>query len=205
VAGLLALPANASAGVITYNIVDYPVNEGVMSGAGADKISGTIVTDGTMGPISATNILGGTFMFTDPKGDVAIGPAEFGSPINLQATPTELLLSCGLSFSINTVQHIRHTDSIAVASVTYENDPSGGQYYGELGTALPDPLMVVSSFNSTPVSAARGSIGSSSDWVIAAVPEPSSIALMWAVILALGIWWCGPAAKFDFEAIVWRR
>jgi hypothetical protein len=184
---LLGLACNAAAGVITYNIVDYPVNEGVVSGMGADKISGTIVMDGTLGPISAADILGGTLTFSDPKGDVATGPAKFGSPINLQATPTELLLSSGFSFSISTMQRIPHqTDSVAVASVTYENDPSGGQYYGELGTALPDPLMVVSSFNSAPVSTAPGSIGAASDWVIAAVPEPSAIALLCAAILMLG-------------------
>lgn len=188
VAGLLAIASSAAAGVITYNIVDYPVNEGVVSGTGADRISGTIMTDGTIGLISGTDILGGTLTFTDPKGDVATGPATFGSPIDLQATPTQLLLSGGLSFSISTEERIPHqTDSAAVASVTYENDPSGGLYSGELGTVMPDPLMVMSSFNSTPVPNTPGSIGAKPDWVIAAVPEPSSIALLCAVILMLGM------------------
>ena len=58
---LLAFVSNAGASEITYNIVDYPANEADVWG-GNDTISGTIVTDGSMGPLSATNItLAGPF------------------------------------------------------------------------------------------------------------------------------------------------
>jgi hypothetical protein len=184
---LLAPVSNAAATNIAYNIVDYPLNEGVVSGTGADRISGTIITDGAIGPITATDIVGGTFTFTDPAGKVITGTATFGSPIHLQATATQLLLSSSFSFSISAQQRPPGTtDEIDTASVQYTNDSSGGMYYGDL--AADTPVHVVeSSFNATPVSTSPGSIGARPDWVIAAVPEPSSITILCAAVLALGI------------------
>jgi hypothetical protein len=185
-AAYIALASSAAASNITYSIVNYPANEGVVSGMGTDRISGTIVTDGTVGPISATNIIGGTLAFTDPKGYVVAGAATIDSPIDLQATPTELLLSSGLSFSIHATQSEPHTtDGVDAANVTYTNYPSNSQYYGEIATVIP-AHSVLSSFNSAPVSTGPGSIGSSSDWVIAAVPEPTTLLLALLGLAALG-------------------
>ena len=61
---------------------------------GTDTISGTIVTDGTLRALSAADIIGGTFSFTNPQGDVYAGPALFNGAV-LEATPTQLLLDPG--------------------------------------------------------------------------------------------------------------
>ena len=56
--------STAWAGNITYNLVDYPVNEADMINGGTDTISGTIITDGTLGYLttngSISQIIGGS-------------------------------------------------------------------------------------------------------------------------------------------------
>ena len=54
---LIAFVCNARAGDITYNFVNYPVNE-TYNGTPV-VLSGTIVTDGALGTISASDIVGG--------------------------------------------------------------------------------------------------------------------------------------------------
>jgi hypothetical protein len=186
-AALIAPASRAAASNITYKIVDYPVNEGVATGTGTDRISGTITTDGTIGPVSAANIVAGTFTFSDPRGDVVSGAATFGTSINLQATPTQLLLDSGFGFSISAQDRAPNTtDELDTASIQYTNNSSGGQYYGDLAADTPVHVLM-SSFNSAPVSTGPGSIEANSAWVIAAVPEPSSLAVLCAAFPAIGI------------------
>jgi len=180
VTALFAIVCNAAGSDITYYIVDYPFNEGVVSGTGADSISGTIITDGTIGPITETNIVGGTLAFKDSDGGLTAGDATFGSPISLQATSTELLLDSGQSFSISATQTGPPTLYPSTAIVGYKNDPSDGQYYGEISIDTGTAHYVLSLFDSAPVSSDPRSIGANSDWVIAAVPEPPSPALLLA-------------------------
>ena len=186
--GLLAVILLASvpdiwAGDITYNIVDYPVNETDPTSA-TDTVSGMIITDGTIGPISAANIIGGTFSLTSPSFGIT-GPASFGDPIGLEATPTQLLLDLGAnsSFSISTGTTDESPPGFIGggsmgASVDYENTPSGGQYYGNAGGDFGTLAFVFPVFDSAPVSTTSGSIGANSSWVIATVPEPSTLAML---------------------------
>ncbi|MGO9110052.1 MAG: PEP-CTERM sorting domain-containing protein [Thermoguttaceae bacterium] len=182
---LLASASNAWAGDITYNIVDYPVNETDPTSA-TDTVSGTIITDGTIGPLSAANMIGGTFSLSSPHFDVA-GPASFTAPIGLEATPTELLLDVGVdsSFSISTV--ITGQDGIATtcnaAGVTYENTPGGGLYCGSGSLSFGTMVMLLPGFYLSPVPTTPGSIGASSTWVIATVPEPASLMLLCPALL----------------------
>ena len=178
---LVGAASNAGASYITYNIVDYPTNE--TDGPLVDLISGTIITDGTIGPLSSANIVGGTFSFTDSEGDLITGPATFVDPIDLQATPTQLLLCPGVDscFGISASE----ANPPWGVGVTYENFPGDGLYYGgiyPIGGAI-----VLYPFMSAPVSADPGSIGANSDWVIAAVPEPTSRALLCSALLGLGV------------------
>jgi hypothetical protein len=53
----LASVSNASADDITYNIVDYPVNEIDLITGGTDMISGTITTDGSQGTLTSQDIM----------------------------------------------------------------------------------------------------------------------------------------------------
>ena len=177
---VLGLPtAIVRAGDITYNIVDYPANE-VDTVSATDTVSGTIITDGTIGPLSESNIIGGTFSLTSPNFGVS-GSASFGVPIGLEATPTQLLLDPGVdsSFSIGTTYV--YYDGIATgaqsAQVVYENDPGSGQYYSSAGGSFGDMAFVFPSFDSSPVPTTQGSIGANSSWVVATVPEPSTFVL----------------------------
>jgi hypothetical protein len=178
-----AVVSNATASDVTYNIVDYPANEGT------NTISGTIITNGTIGSLAAANIIGGTFSISEGDGELISGPAEFNNPIDLQATATALLLNPGSdsSFWISTTQ----SDQSWTAWADYENDPSSSLFSGGL-TAEPPAILTVDLFDSYPVPTTPGSIGANSAWIIATVPEPSAFAL-------LGIGAIGLAAFF------WRR
>jgi hypothetical protein len=194
VAFLLVCASSLRADNITYNIVDYPANEALLSSNGAviatDMISGTIITDGTIGPLSAANIIGGTFSFTDWEGDLITGPATFGTPVGLLATPTQLVLvpDGNSSFWISTSE----SNPPWGANAVYDNYPGSGQYYG--GVYIQGLTAVMSPFESVPVTTDQGSIGASSNWVIAAVPEPSSLALLFSAFLILA-----------FAAVYFRR
>jgi len=158
---------------ITYNIVNYPANQ--FNGYSTDTISGTIITDGTIGPLTAANLIGGTFSLDDGQGNSIAGPAKFGFAIDLQASPTQLLLDLNPAsyFDINATQ----PDLSWSARVVYTNYPGGGEYDG--GFFSKPPLLLIDSyFNSSPVPTTPGSIRANADWVIATVPEPSTLALL---------------------------
>lgn len=179
---LVSLSRNAGADEITYYIVDYPANEITESGSGTDTISGTIITDGTIGPLSAANIVGGTFSFTFPGGNLS-GPASFGSPTGLQATPTDLILNPGADSSFSVSTNTYPTGAEAV----YGNNPGDALYYGFVGVG--DGLFYL--FNQTPLLTDPGSIAASSSWVIATVPEPASLVLFFAAVLGVGVVYLG--------------
>ena len=153
---LLACVSNAGASNISYNIVDYPANE-ADAFSGTDTISGTIITDGTIGPLSTADIIGGSFSFTGAYGNLS-GPAWFGNPVGLQATPTQLLLDPGAesSFSIGTTEFNSQINSLG-ADAVYVNYPGSGQYYGGLVADNGALQAVLASFRSAgPGVRARG-------------------------------------------------
>ena len=172
---LLARVSNAGAQDITYNIVDYPTNEADGWGCGTDTISGTIITDGTIGPLSTANIVGGSFSFVGANGSLS-GPAWFSGTVGLEATPTQLILDPGSdsSFSIGTAELLATSNSLG-ADAVYENYVRDGQYYGSLVADNEGFQTVLGYFDSAPVPTEQGSIGESSSWVIATVPEPDSL------------------------------
>jgi len=179
---VLAIVSNASASDITYNIADYPANEG------NNSISGTIITDGTIGPLSAANILGGTLSISEGNGQVISGPATFGDPMDLEATTTALLLGPA-SDSMFSIDNTTPSDQSWTARVIYSNNPGGGQYDGVLD-AKPPAILSLLLFGSNPVPTTPGSIGANPSWVIATVPEPSALALLavGAIGLAARAW-----------------
>jgi len=202
IAALLALPSNAAASDITYNIVDYPANQAVIGPNGpgdeAVTISGTIVTDGTIGPLSAANIVGGTL--TVGPGWIVTGSASFLPPTGLLATPTELLLTPGTASSFGIYTSVSNQYENAGAWVKYENNPAGGDYWGGLEILPPTPppgepiwqYAVGGYFDSAPVPKTAGSIGASSDWVVAAVPEPTSLELVCAATAGIFVFRARP-------------
>ncbi len=183
---LLASTSNARAGDTTYNIVDYPANE-IDGSSGTDTISGTIITDGKIGLLSAADLIGGTFSFTAAKGS-AIGPASFDSPVGLEATSAQLLLEprADSTFSISTSVQLNPNQEYE-AQAGYKNDPAGGVYDGSLVCSYYDPPLVVplASFGKGNVPTTPGSIGANSAWVIATVPEPGTLVLLAAGAVGL--------------------
>src|SRR5208282_67697 len=68
VAVVLAFVSKAWTADITYNIVNYPVDEAYPYSDTdlQETLSGTIVTNGAMGVLSPSNIVGGSWTISDP-------------------------------------------------------------------------------------------------------------------------------------------
>ncbi len=62
---VLASASEAGAGDITYNIVDYPLNETDQSYGTTDTLSGTIVTNGVLGLVTSADFLGGSWTISN--------------------------------------------------------------------------------------------------------------------------------------------
>ena len=131
---LMASVTTARAGDIVYNIVDYPVNQADQS-SGTDTVSGTIITDGTLGSISAADILGGSLKLSGQAGSftaASIVAGYSGTAGDLVASPTELTLAQGGNFSFGSSA----TDPVSV-SLHYNTQTSQGPVYDGL---VFDPL-----------------------------------------------------------------
>src|SRR5580700_189824 len=102
-AAALAISASiAWAGDITYYIVDYPAYETDTQTGLKDMISGFITTDGiTSRPLTASDIVGGSYTFTSIYGSVTapIAPGEVEVE-GVTATDTELLLPSGADLTL---------------------------------------------------------------------------------------------------------
>ena len=93
---LLAAVTQGRAADITYNLVDYPLNETDQFNSAQDTLSGTIVTDGTLGVLSATDIVGGSWTVSNSISGSVTYPITISSSIiatDLNATATALTLS----------------------------------------------------------------------------------------------------------------
>jgi PEP-CTERM motif len=148
-------PHAAKAGSITYAIQNYPADQN------GHTVSGSITTDGKTGLLDTTDITSWvvtidttTFRSTDPNSSTAA--------IGVFATPTEikipgfgggLLLETDLQFGSDTISWVR---------VPLDADLSN--YAGRLQT---DNLW--NTFNPA--------LGGTNPWILASVPEPSSVVL----------------------------
>jgi len=201
-AAVLASISNAQASDITYYIADYPANE-LDPTSGTDTVSGTVITNGTTGSLSATDLIGGTFSLSGPQFDIS-GSASFGQPIGLVATATQLLLdpSASSSFTISTAIYTPPPPgslggSSMEASVTYENNLSGGQYFGGAGGSFGTLAWEYPTFDTSPVPTTPGSISANTDWVIATVPEPSTFVLLGVGAVSLAAYAARTASRFQ--------
>jgi hypothetical protein len=209
---LVATVPHAGAHDITYTLVDYPVNETDVVNSGTDAISGTIITDGTLGPWTddpASHIVGGTLIFSSPVGTFS-APAAICNCKNqdgaFYATPTELLFQPQngdeVSFGDPT-----DSPSIPYIVLNYEVGKGGDKYDGEVDMIDPTTLQldILAEFNAgggDPSFGSQGSIGANDPWIIAdggtptPTPEPSTLALLGVgVIGLLGYAWRRRRAK----------
>ncbi len=202
---LLASVSNAWSQDITYNIVDYPAYEtDTTTGGGTDTISGTIVTDGNTGPLTAADIVGGSFTFQNPTW------GAFTFPVLGNVTITGTLAATLSSLSIpQTLVAGQHNELELYASddsdpaiptyslIQYDRDyplglaPHYDLYLGEGGTDPPFPAPNDTGRFSTGLRPSGSLIlGASDNWIIATaapIPEPSTFTLLGMALLGLGL------------------
>ena len=194
--------SNAWAGItrnITYNIVDYPVNEADYITTGQDTISGWITTDGTLGAWTGdpmSHILGGSLSWSGPKGSVTVpltaaylggtyleGGTEY-SASSLYATNAQLM-----SYPGDGIYFLAQPNAPdPFISLYYSRDPAVtfDTYEGIAVRAQADSEM---SFSAQTIALPRvpGSIAYNDPWVIAtaSVPEPPTVILLFSALLGL--------------------
>ncbi|MGC1718172.1 MAG: PEP-CTERM sorting domain-containing protein [Isosphaeraceae bacterium] len=159
---LLTLPPAVLAGSMTYDIVNYPADQNGWT------LSGTITTDGKIGDLAATDILSWSYTITTEQQGVPIAytveSSEEGTSVGtsgLEATNTELTLPNGEAigfFGEVMLGYQRFPGPFGIAYVGYLNE--GG---------LPELL-----WSSTPTQLGV----EPGTWVIASVPEPSTLYLL---------------------------
>ena len=171
---LLTLPPTVLAGSMTYDIVNYPADQNGWT------LSGTITTDGKTGVLAPSDILSWTWTITGGQLD-EVGPippiivnstdvSAGTNPSNLEATPSQILLLPGGVLSMSAEVEIVGAESIT--SLTYNRGQQPPFYDAEielLGTIhQPPPLW----FTDNPT------VGGTDPWLVASVPEPSSLYLL---------------------------
>jgi hypothetical protein len=191
---LLLAASNARAENITYNFVDYPVNEADYTTTGQDTISGWITTDGTTGQWTGDpmqHIVGGSLSWSGPRGSVTfplaivMSYAEAGrvSTASFYATNNQLQLLPG-----DTVYLATSTgEDDSYVWLYYNRDPQVGNDFYE-GMADDYPAVSQMAFGESYPDSRRGpgSIGANDPWVIAAaVPEPGTLTLLALALLGL--------------------
>ena len=167
---------------ITYNLVDYPLDQG------GHHLSGTITTDGTIGDLGVDPFPAGYYNFRPQYGGHIIGATYqidndpvYTVPINdilnawaeVVATPTQILLRPG-DTSAFTLDY--NVPSVGVWGIQWENT---GLFSGS-----DQASGTVWQTTSTPAGAGR--IGANSSWVIATVPVPEPTTLVLLATAMLG-------------------
>lgn len=171
---------------ITYNLVDYPLDQG------GHHLSGTITTDGTIGDLGVSSFPVGYYNYAPQfGGHITAATYQIDNdpvytvPVNnlpnawaeVVATPTQIVLRPG---NISQFQLIYNVVSVGVWGIGWQNSGSNvGPYSGSdqaSGTV----------WNTANTSSAAGHLGANSSWVIATVvPEPTTLVLFATGLLGL--------------------
>ena len=173
----LAMIGQASAGSITYNILDMPANQSGFT------VSGTITTDGVIGNLANSDITAWSVTISQGANTETFTSSD-GGPIvnilnNLVATPSEIYLPPAENFAIANDFELLSVPSIPmpieIDQIRWVNSPQP-IYMAQVNFAS------APAWNTSPPVAGT-------NWVIAtAVPEPSTLALGGiAAFTALGV------------------
>jgi hypothetical protein len=200
---VLLITSNTWAANITYNFVDYPLDEAKNSDGVQCWLSGTIVTDGTLGAYSdSSHILQFNFQVGSASSGGGGDPAPI-MPISgplFYATSSAILVPSGYGVNFyryhdqpgNTTYFFIHE------SLTYnrfgEDSYSGSYSYNSGWRTLPGEAWHTTeysgAFASDGAPQGYGSIGNNDPWVIATVvPEPSTVAMLLSLALGGLLWW----------------
>jgi len=195
---ILVFVSTAWAANITYSFVDYPGSQADQINGGTDTISGTIITDGTLGLMTdGSHVIGGTIEIDYPGGPRVSYPL-YPSPNGVKvvnysyflATPTQLLCPVGGSVEFDGGPAY---GSYPIVGLTYLRTPVPYQYYIGVvnGWPVPPPpgypyhTACFGLYDPRDVSA----IAQCDPWVIAtAIPEPSTLVLLGMGALGLLAW-----------------
>jgi hypothetical protein len=192
-AAFAASVANATASTLTYKIVDYPAYESDVYLPSTDTIAGTIITDGAIGPLSTSDIVGGSYTISNPT----VG--NFTVPVlgNITISGTVLATSSALTIPLppsgqgNTLQ--LDSDQISndieqqfIFNYRRINEPQPytyDQYNGfeAQSHAAEGGLISRLWFSAQANYPSYLQLGSSDPWVVATatpVPEPGALALL---------------------------
>jgi hypothetical protein len=191
---LLACVTTAGAQDRTYTIVDYPVNEQDTVNPGQDMISGTIITDGSLGTLSASNVVGGNLTIACPAGTVTDPLAEAlpnSFTFAFSATQSELLLPDGYGILLIYSTATAEEDFEPNAYLNYGRfGPTDSFFVGGYQVETPQgTITALAQFVNVPPVPGPGSIAANDPWVIAtaqSVPEPSTITLLGSALFGLG-------------------
>jgi hypothetical protein len=174
--GLAVSVSSGRADTITYNIIDYPAYETDFYNGATDTVSGTIITDGALGRLYATDIVGGSWTLTNPI--IGTVTAPFSSVTILQhivATSTTLSAPDGSLITLAFGDGVYgYDDDYLNAGGLYQSyfpiAPSSNTLYG-FKYQSPHPVL-------NPVG--------DGVFAIVAVPEPGCLMLLVSALLGFG-------------------
>jgi hypothetical protein len=175
VLGLVFMSAgSALAGDITYTMVNDTVDQNGYS------LTGTIVTDGTIGALAYTDIVSWQFTITGPGGPYTnSGTTSSRQTLleNITATATAIQLPMGVGFTGVGVLELGERTGGPVLQWSNSNSTIP-EYYASANSTF---LWAVS----PPTGYGPGS------WAVATVPEPSSFILAgFGTVIGLAYGWC---------------
>lgn len=199
----LASASATRADNITYSLVDYPVNQYDDLTQSTDTVSGTIITDGYIGPwTDGSHLVGGTLTYTGVSSYTYLIPPDQNYFITgFYSTPTQILVPMNTTAMIYADPNgatsnslyilLDYTRDVSMGGPAYDGFVNDDSYVGNDGPHLMEfgyqPYQSRDSGQVIPpVTDDPGSIAYNDSWVVAnAVPEPASFTLLVSALLGL--------------------
>lgn len=160
----VTIVGQVSAGTITYAIVNYAADQ---NGA---TVSGSITTDGTIGTLSASDILSWNWTITQGTSAYTLSSSDLGTAVSLNnavASETNITLSLPSQGQPTNYFALVGSDSGMSGDLEYDHYPGDNVYVGSTNTGT-------AFLNTNPV------LNGAEPWIVAnaAVPEPSTLTMI---------------------------